>query len=298
MGKPILLGLALASVAPIVIGFGALVIVNSKAADNECSLPTNLAVKAVFRECPTSPEMVVIPAGRFAPKDPTGFSQPFAMGKYPVTFEEWDACLGSGGCDGYRPDDEGWGRGRRPVINVSWHDAESYIAWLNAKVGSSLTDSPYHLPSELTWLYAGEAGVHTMRWWGDELGHGMANCAECGSEWGGVKTAPVGSFPPNPFGLYDILGNVDEWMMDCWSPGAQIHPEGKPDLAGDCALRPQRGGSWWSRGDAVNFAFRNADDIDQRSSMGGFRVVRDLPMQSVGLETNSEPYHPLQDRSR
>ncbi len=144
--------------------------------------------------CSDCPELISIPGNKFA------------IGKFAVTFDEWDACVAGGGCGGYQPPDNSWGRGNRPVINVSWNDAQTYIQWLSHKTGKS-----YRLPSEEEWEIAARAGTTTEYYWGNDVGHNNANCDGCGSEWDNRKTAPVGSFKPNAFGLYDMMGNVWQW---------------------------------------------------------------------------------------
>ena len=157
---------------------------------------------ATFKDCAKCPEMVVIPGGTFLMGSPPGekehnkFEGPqhrvkvgrFAMGRYEVTFAEWDDCIAAGRCS-HRPGDEGWGRGRRPVINVTWMDAKQYVVWLSRKTGKR-----YRLPSEAEWEYAARAGTRTAYWWGDAPGRGKANCRNCGNQWDGKKTSPVGSF--------------------------------------------------------------------------------------------------------
>ena len=166
--------------------------------------------KDVFKECDKCPEMVVVPTGSFTMGSPASeqgrdidesplhsvtIAKPFAVGRFAVTFDEWDACVADGGCNGYRPQDLGWGRNRRPVINVTWDEAMAYVAWLSRK-----TDKPYRLLTEAEWEYAARAGSTTAYYWGDDIGKGNANCApveklECGSKWDNEQTAPVGSFP-------------------------------------------------------------------------------------------------------
>ena len=171
---------------------------------------------------PLEPEMVVIPAGRFrmgcvSGKDCAGDEKPvhevtvgsFALSKYEVTFEEYDRFTAATSRE--RMDDAGWGRGRRPVINVSWEDAVAYTEWLSVETGLR-----YRLPSEAEWEYALRAGSVTAYSWGNEIGQGRANCDGCGSQWGGKKTAPVGAFGANAWGLHDMHGNVWEWVQDCW----------------------------------------------------------------------------------
>jgi formylglycine-generating enzyme required for sulfatase activity len=130
---------------------------------------------------------------------------PFAVSRFTITFDQWDACVAGGGCENNtRPGDQTWGRGSRPVINVSWRDAQEYVAWLNRMTG---TDS-YRLLSEAEWEYAARGvtsaqSPHPDYPWGNEIGRGNANCRNCGSQWDGKQTAPVGSFKQNAFGLYD-----------------------------------------------------------------------------------------------
>jgi formylglycine-generating enzyme required for sulfatase activity len=176
------------------------------------------------------PEMVVIPAGKFRMGDTQGNGakdeQPvhevhirgrIAVSRYEITFDQYDAFAKAAGRD--LPDDEGWGRGRRPVVRVSWDDAVAYARWLSQQTGKH-----YRLPSEAEWEYAARAGTETTYWWGNEIKQGLANCIGCGSRWDNQQTAPVGSFKPNPFGLYDTAGNVSEWVQDCWHDSYQGAP--------------------------------------------------------------------------
>ena len=164
---------------------------------------------------PLEPEMVLIPAGRFRMgclsncEAMMDYAKPvhevtiesFALSKYEVTFEEYARFTAA---TGRRPaSDSGWGRGRRPVIDVSWEDAVAYTEWLSAHTGER-----YRLPSEAEWEYAARAGSGTVYSWGNEIGRGRANCNSCGSQWDNKKTAPVGSFSPNAWGLHDMHGNV------------------------------------------------------------------------------------------
>ena len=203
-----------------------------------------------FRDCPGCPEMVVVPSG-----GPSGRS--FAVGVYEVTFAEWDACVSSGGCGRYRPSDKGWGRGKRPVINVSWNDAQQYVRWLSGRTGEV-----YRLPSEAEWEYVARAGTRTTYWWGNDIGRNRANCDGCGSRWDDKQTAPVGSFSPNPFGLYDVHGNVWEWVEDCWK--------------GNCSRRVLRGGSWKFIPRNLRSAYRDGLTTGLRNNIIGFRVARTL----------------------
>lgn len=216
-----------------------------------------------FKDCQNCPEMVLIPPGSFMMGVPGSqqrrtISQAFAVGKYEVTFAEWDACVAGGGCGKYRPDDQGWGRGRQPVINVSWEDAKQYVRWLSQKTGNS-----YRLLTEVEWEYAARAGTTTAYSWGDAIGSGNANCNGCGSQWDNKQPAPVGSFRANAFGLYDVHGNVCEKVEDC--------------VNDNCAMRVFRGGSWFYDPRSVSSAYRGSDHINNRDIDDGFRVARTLP---------------------
>ena len=201
----------------------------------------------------------------------------FALSTHEVTFSEWDACVAAGGCGGYRPDDAGWGRGARPVINVSWDNARSYVSWLSRRTGKT-----YRLPSESEWEYAARAGSTSNYSWGNEVGRNRANCADwgsggCGSQWDGKQTAPVGSFAPNAFGLYDMHGNVWEWVEDCWNGSYAGAPsDGGARLSGECAKRVLRGGSWLSNPWYLRAALRYWDPSGIRNYLYGFRVARTL----------------------
>ena len=196
----------------------------------------------------------------------------FAIGKYEVTFAEWDACTAGGGCKDYRPSDSGWGRGTRPVINVNWDDAKAYTGWLSKKTGKR-----YRLVSESEWEYAARAGTTTARYWGDSISSGNANCWGCGSQWDNGQTAPAGRFATNAFGLHDILGNVWEWTEDCWNHNYDAAPRnGSAWISGNCDLRILRGGSWNRIPGVVRAAVRYRHATSYRSNYGGFRVARTL----------------------
>ncbi len=231
------------------------------------------------------PEMVVIPAGRFRmgcvsgrdceneemPVHEVRIAQPFALSKYEVTFAQWDACVADGGCGGYRPDDEGWGRGNRPVIRVSWNHAMEYVQWLSGRTGKR-----YRLPTEAEWEYAARAGTTTKYSWGNDIGRNRANCNGCGSRWDVQQTAPVGSFSANSFGLYDMHGNVREWVADCWNYYAGAPSDGSAWTSGYCTDRVERDGSWFDGPGDLRSAFRFWDSTDLRSVFHGFRVARTL----------------------
>ena len=215
-----------------------------------------------FRDCPECPEMVVVSGGRYmmgSPEDEAGrggdegpryrvtIPRPFAVGKYEVTFAEWDACVTAGGCGGYRPRDEGWGRGRRPVINVNWGDATSYVEWLSQKTGKG-----YRLLTESEWEYVARAGTAGPFHFGSTISTDQGNYDgnyTYGSGRKGVlrgKTVGVGSFPANGFGLHDVHGNVWEWVEDCWHGDYSGAPaDGSTWTTGEnCGERVLRGGSW------------------------------------------------------
>ena len=212
--------------------------------------------------------MGVVPAGstRLASGRNVTIATPFAVGKFEVTFAEWDACVAQGGCS-HQPDDRG--RGRQPV-NVSWYDAQDYVAWLSRKTGKA-----YRLLSEAEWEYAAQAG--TGREAKVTPGAGEANCDGCGSRWDGKQTAPVGSFAANAFGLHDMLGNVWEWTADCWNATHAGAPaDGSARQDGDCSRRVLRGGSWFDNPVDSRSAGRFRNSSDYRSAVEGFRVARTL----------------------
>ena len=194
-----------------------------------------------------------------------------AVGTYEVTFDEWDTCVSAGGCD-HRPDDEGWGRGRQPVMDVSWEDAREYVAWLSSETGT-----PYRLLSESEWEYAARAGVSAAYNWGNQVGSGRANCDGCGSQWDSKTTAPVGSFAANAWGLHDMHGNVEEWVEDCWNLDYSDAPSsGGAWLSGYCPRRVLRGGSWNSYPSEIRSARRFSMPTDSRRNTRGFRVARTI----------------------
>jgi formylglycine-generating enzyme required for sulfatase activity len=241
-----------------------------------------------FKECANCPEMVVVPAGSFTmgspaseqdrsadegPQHKVTIARAFAVGRFEVTFKEWDACVDGGGCDDYTPSDEGWGRGRRPVINVSWNDAQSYVDWLSKRTGK-----PYRLLSESEYEYAARAGTQTAYPWGNAVGKNNANCHSCGSRWDARQTAPVGSFAANRFGLYDMVGNVREWTEDCYHNtyiGAPADGSAWIQNA-NCYDRVVRGGSYLLAPAFLRSASRYWFTTDYRLRYLGFRVARTL----------------------
>ena len=242
-----------------------------------------------FKECAQDcPEMVVVPAGSFTMGSPVGqgiesehprhdvtITKPFAVSKFEVTFAEWDACAGYGDCDPHVNADQ-WGRGREPAINVSWDDAKTYINWL-----SRFTHKQYRLLSEAEYEYAARAGTQTAYPWGDDVklnAKAMANCDGCGSKWDRKQPAPVGSFESNLFGLFDMVGNVHEWVEDCNHDSYQGAPtDGSAwTSGGHCSMRVVRGGSYINYAIAIRSGSHTAFAAVFRSPANGFRVARTL----------------------
>ena len=241
-----------------------------------------------FQDCDGCPKMVVVPSGRFTMGSPgreaghEEYEEPmrrvridyqFAVGVYEVTFAEWYACADAGGCGSYIPDDMGWGRGNRPVVNVSWEDAQSYVSWLSARTGKT-----YRLLSEAEWEYVARAGTETAYSWGDSAGVNRANCDGCGSQWDNKMTAPVGSFPPNGWGVHDMQGNVQEWVQDYWNKNYEGAPtDGSAwEKTSGCIAHVLRGGSWYRGPGSLRSADRSLDFSSSRDQDAGFRVGRDL----------------------
>lgn len=192
----------------------------------------------------------------------------FALGRYEVTFAEYVQFVNTTGRR--LPHDAGWGRDNRPVMNVSWHDAIAYTEWLSKQTGKH-----YRLPTESEWKFAAWAGIETAYWWGDDIGYARANCDGCGGEWGGNMTAPVGSFEPNHFGLYDTAGNVWEWVQDC-SSQAEAFTADKEWPIEQCRERVFLGGAWNSKPLGLISSKRNGDGPELRYRYLGFRVARDM----------------------
>ena len=247
--------------------------------------------------CPICPELVVAPQGSFTMGSPdteerwsgyvgsegsphkVTFSRPFAVGKHAITFDEWDACVADKGCNGYRPSDIGWGRGKRPVINVNWEDAKSYAAWLSSKTGKT-----YRLLSEAEREYVTRAGTTTPFWWGSTSSPKQANFDGNYTYGSGAKgeyrqkTVAVDSFEPNRWGLYQVHGNVWEWCEDNWHANYSGNPpkDGSVWQGGDTSLRVLRGGSWISNPDDLRSAIRYVIPPDYRYDVIGFRLARTL----------------------
>ena len=253
--------------------------------------PASLQPGEIFADVLASggegPEMVVIPAGESQvgclsnddscwgldlPVMEIRITKPFALSIYEITYAQWDACVFAGGCNGYRPLNVGWGRGSRPVTNVGWQDARAYVVWLSRQTGKS-----YRLPSDTEWEYGARAGTVTKYFWGNEVGYNRANCWDCSSPWAGERTAPVGSFDPNAFGLFDMHGNVGEWVENCYSVRYTGPPSGAVGrFDASCLYANLRGGAWNDGPRSVRAASRGIQIIGRRDQSIGFRVARTL----------------------
>jgi formylglycine-generating enzyme required for sulfatase activity len=248
-------------------------------------------VNAAFAETVPVPEMVKIKGGEFKMGDliEEGDSnelpihkvrvKDFAIGKYEVTFDVYDAFAEA--TQREKPDDKGWGRGNRPVINVSWNDAVALTTWLSKKTGRS-----FRLPTESEWAYAARAGTQTAYPWGNTMSREYANygpndCCVKGTGKSGRDqwdyTSPVGSFKPNPWGLHDMLGNVWEWTLDCWNENYENAPiDGSAWLTGNCEKSPLRGGSWTHYSRNVRSANRNENFRHKKTHGYGIRLAEDI----------------------
>ncbi len=259
---------------------------------------------SVFNDCTACPVMVVIPAGDFImgsnseesghpdekPQHKVRIAKPFAVSKFEITFDQWDECLSAGRCA--KVSDDGLGRADRPVINVSWPDAKVYVAWLSEKTGKT-----YRLLTESEWEYAARGGTETAWFWGpaeDSYGSRIA-CKfanthdESGKKahpnyvWsnhlcddGFGETAPVGRYQPNAFGLYDMLGNVREWVEDCHGAYKDAPTDGSARTSTACEKRIVRGGSWIDGASTSRSAYRHPLPESHRNYQVGLRVARDL----------------------
>jgi formylglycine-generating enzyme required for sulfatase activity len=262
-------------------------VVPAETAPPKVIVTDNSPPKKVFQDklkdgqpCSFCPKMVDIPEGKSKMGDLSGkgkvdelpvrnvsVEKPFAIGIYEVTFAEYDEFVADTNQD--RADDNGWGRGNRPVINVSWKEANAYVDWLSTQTGKT-----YRLPTEAEWEYAARAGTETDYWWGDEMGSNNANCKVCGSQGGGQQTALVGSFKPNPFGLYDTAGNIAEWMCSEY----ENTYKGKQKICNNNDYydypRVTRGGGWADEAQWLRVSSRYQSKNGGRDKQIGFRVVR------------------------
>jgi formylglycine-generating enzyme required for sulfatase activity len=244
-----------------------------------------------FKDCAGCPEMVIVPSGSFTMGSPKNepdhrdneerqhnvtIAKPFAVGRFAVTFAEWDACANDGGCGSYLPPDRGWGRADRPVINVSWDDAQAYVEWLSKKTGRR-----YRLLSEAEREYVTRAGRPSPFWWGASITPQQANYDGNYTYNGGgkgeyrQKTLPVKSFQPNAWGLYQVHGNVWDWVEDCYHENYDGAPgDGSAWTTGECQYRVHRGGSWDSNPQYLRAAYRSGNFPVFRFNWFGFRVAR------------------------
>lgn len=232
----------------------------------------------IFRDRPDTPEMVVLPAGSYRRgeaynKFKATIARPFAIGKYPVTVAEWKHYAENSETSHF-PSDNDWEGDNLPVTNVNWYDAQNYVKWLSIHTGRT-----YRLLSEAEWEYASRAGTVTEYYWGDEIGHNNCNCQDSGSEWSYKRASPVGSFKPNAFGLYDMLGNTWEWLEDIWHDNYEGAPaDGGAWVTGGNQLgRVMRGGSWSSFSQYVRCAHRLGSVPTIRNLNFGLRLARTLP---------------------
>lgn len=243
---------------------------------------------------PAKMNMVTIPSGTFTMGSPqselrrdmnegptrqVAINYRFEIGKYEVTFNDWNNCVSGGGCRGYLPKDSDWGKGRRPAINISWNDAQQYIKWLNRVTGLR-----YRLPTEAEWEYVARGGTKAPFSTGPRISSSQANFNGEHPYGEGAKkgpyrrkTLPVGSFKPNAYGVYDIHGNVYEWVEDCWSPNHTGAPsDGRVRKDGDCKFRIMRGGSWVTHAYQMRASKRLRYTTDYRYDDYGFRIARTL----------------------
>ena len=235
-----------------------------------------------LRDCHGCPELVVIPQGSYSmgstapeygrssdevPQHEVSIAYPLAVGIYELTFREWDICVDGGGCNGYSPDDQGWGREWRPVVGVSWEDAQAYLQWISSRTGLV-----YRLPSEAEWEYVARAGTQAQYYVGEEITPDWANYG-----WNVGMTLGVGSYRANAFDLHDMLGNVWEWVADCWNGSYDGVPtDGGAWMTGDCTQRVLRGGSWHDSPTNLRSSNRHKEHSGTRNPNVGFRVVRNL----------------------
>ena len=225
---------------------------------------------------PREPEMIPLRGGNFAMGSNEEISEkpihqvtikPFAITKYPISVREWNECAAAKACTFTAT-----GKDDAPVTNVSWSDAKQFVAWL-----AGTTQKPYRLPSEAEWEYAARGGTQTKYWWGDQLQPGIVNCKNCTDAAGTEQPVKVGSFKPNPFGLYDMGGGVDQWVEDCWHKTYHGAPsDGSPWTAGDCSSHVIRSGSWKNDARYVRPANRDSYDTNVRYPTHGFRVALSL----------------------
>lgn len=221
-------------------------------------------------------------------------AHPFAIARTETTWDQWTACVNDGACAGGQ-DDHGWGRGLRPMVNITWDQARDYAAWLSTKTGAT-----YRLPSEAEWEYAARAGTETPWWFGASMEQSRVNCRHCDPDtsWDARASAPVGSYPPNPWGLLDMNGNVWEWTLDCWSEthaGAATDGTARgpgPQGSEDCRDKTMRGGAWYYIAPLSASTGRARGDGHAWSYVVGFRVIREPPFPNTPKGGKVSPKNP------
>jgi formylglycine-generating enzyme required for sulfatase activity len=225
--------------------------------------------------------LVSLPAGSFTmgnnasdpsekPAHQVAIGAPFAIGKYEVTVQQWNACVEAKACPQVaQPPNTS---PTAPMRDVSWDDAQQYVKWL-----ARTTGKPYRLPTEAEWEFAARGGTATRFWWGAQMAAGKASCKDCGQPWAADRPANTGSFSANPYGLHDTSGSVWEWVSDCWHNNFKDAPaDGGAWDQPNCRVRVIRGGSW-REGEAYMVAStRFKYDAGVRQSQNGFRVARSL----------------------
>lgn len=246
--------------------------------------PLKLEKLGEIQDCDKCPELSIVPPGSFylsinGKKKKITIHNHYAIGKYEITYEEWEECVQDGACNNLRKmaswgsrKDENWEKKNRPVVRISWLDTQDYIKWISKKTGRI-----YRLPSEAEWEYAARAGSKTKYFWGDKV-NGNANCQGCGSQWDGTKTSPVGSFPPNSIELYDMHGNVYEWVEDCATNDINRIPKNGKAYVDYFAryYRILKGGSWLSSPEYCTSSHRQSYQWNIPTYTRGFRVVREI----------------------
>ena len=252
----------------------------------KAAVPTPAKDKATqakaFKDCPNCPEMIALSPGQFvmgsAKGDPSErpahrvtLTRPFAIGKFEVTVAQWKECVKAGDCKNLPAKADT--SDKTPIRDVSWDDAQEYVKWL-----SRISGQKYRLPTEAEWEYAARAGSTSKYWWGDNIIAGKANCKDCGNNaWDSGKPADVGTLEPNPYGIYDMNGNVWEWVDDCWHKNYKGAPaNGIAWKKDDCRVRVIRGGSWRNDKSYVHSASRFKYDAYVRYILNGFRVARSM----------------------
>jgi formylglycine-generating enzyme required for sulfatase activity len=303
----------LRNLAWVFLAFGCVVVIRLADAQSVKPVSDALLPGQSFKECRNCPEMVVLPTGEFTmgsppdeperdqdePQQRITIAEPFAMSRTPITWDQWEACVRDNWCEGAaidealrlgfdgqpNPDYRDYGRGSRPVVGVSWYDAQHFVGWLNAKTAE---DDAYRLPSEAEWEYGARAGSTTAFPWGAAIDHDYGNFGRSDGGLGGKaegrdvwvdETSPVGSFPANGFGLFDMHGNIFEWTEDCYEADRANAPaDGTASKEGDCANRVFRSGTFLSNPYMQRSARRGAPyPATQRGrNYLGFRVAKTL----------------------